>query len=257
MQPSRLDELIRAERAALPEAGADARIWTALEHRLTHGPPPPEGVEAGVGAAGGAAGKATLIIKVAAGVALIAAGVAGIASRGGAERPVREDMPVVAAAEPARAPEVAPKTEAPEEPVSEVAPAVAPIVAAPEVAPVEPAAKKSAAPKKKVAKASEPEETKVAPPAEPVDFTAELALIGKIRRELQLGAWTGALALVDEHTRKFGARGQLVQERMAYHVLALCALERVDDARRIGGELVTKWPDSTHLPRLQSSCAFK
>jgi hypothetical protein len=154
---------------------------------------------------------------------------------------------------------VAPAAETPkmDAPAPEVVPPVAAPAVAPEISPVEPAPKRSAAPKKKVTKASEPEETTASEPAEPVDFTAELALIEKIRRELKLGAWTGALALVDEHARKFGARGQLVQERMAYHVLALCALERVDDARRIGGELVKKWPDSTHLPRLQSSCAFK
>lgn len=260
MQISRLDEMIRAERAVAPEAAADARIWAAIEHRLTHGPPPPDGVEA-VGAAGGAAGKATLIIKVAAGVALIAAGAAGIASRGGSERPVREDMPVIAAVEPEVAPEVAaPEVEAPEV-IPEVVPAAplvaASLVAGPDVAPeLAPAPKKSAT-KRKATKASEPEEPQQIVPTEPIDFTAELALIEKIRRELKLGAWTGALALVDEHARRFGARGQLVQERMAYHVLALCGLERVADARRIGGELVKKWPDSTHLPRLRGSCAFE
>ena len=91
--------------------------------------------------------------------------------------------------------------------------------------------------------------------AEPADFAAELRLIAEIRGALKQGDSARALARVDEHERRFGARGQLVQERLAYHVEALCAAGRVADARRVAGELLKKWPDSTHAPRVKSSCA--
>jgi hypothetical protein len=254
MQPSRLDELIRAERAVAPDAGADARIWAAIEHRLTHGPPPPEGVEAGAGTVGGAAGKATLL-KVAAGVALIAAGVAGLASRGEAERPVREDMPVVAAAVPApEMPKVdVPKIDAPTPAVALPIPAPS-VVADVDVASVEAAPKKSATSKKKAAtKPSEPAvepEPVVTEPAPPVDFQAELGLIKEIRGALKRAKYAEALELVDEHVRRFGARGSLVQERMFLEYLSLCALDRVDAAGRVAEELKKEWPDSTHVRHL-------
>lgn len=265
MQSSRLDELLRAERAVAPEPGADDRIWAAIEHRLSHGPPPPAGVEAAPAAAGG-----TLLLKVAAGVALVAAAAGAIAAGGGGgDEAVREDR-IVAAAEPARTPSVAPRedapredapkadapTDAPKEDASTDAAPPAVVAEPPSVAPTIASKKSPSRPKKAAAKPSEPEPEPVASePPPPVDFQAELGLIQEIRRALKLGNWTEGLELVDEHVRRFGARGQLVQERIAYEVLALCALKRKDQARRAADELLKEWPDSTHAPKVR--CAYE
>lgn len=92
-------------------------------------------------------------------------------------------------------------------------------------------------------------------PALETDFAAELQLIGELRGAVKRGDAVLALAKVEEHVRRFGFGGQLAQEREAYRVEALCAAGRVDAARRAAGELLAKWPDSTHAPRVKQSCA--
>ncbi|MCY1055100.1 hypothetical protein [Nannocystis sp. SCPEA4] len=256
MQSDRLEALLRAEREVVPEAGAEERIWAGVEHRLAHGPAPPSGADIAPGAVGGAGGG--LAFKVIAGLALVAAAVGVWGATRGQEPPI---APVVAVAPIEAVPKDRP--ELPVEAVPEVrpeGPAAPAIEAGPEVrsetaaeppapVPEEPpeAAKKQprTRPKVEPAKAD----------AEPADFAAELRLIAEIRGALKQGDSARALARVNEHERRFGARGQLVQERLAYHVEALCAAGRVDDARRVAGELLKKWPDSTHAPRVKSSCA--
>lgn len=261
MQSSRLDELLRAERAVAPEPGDEARIWAAIEHRLSHGPPPPAGGESAPGALGGA--LKTGLLKVAVGVALVAAGVGALASRGGESEPVREDS-IVAAAEPEPGPPppaVAPVA-APPAVVAVAEPAVAPVAEPPPVVVtpvVEPAvtSKKSSRSKRTV-RPDEPAPAEAEPvetePPPPIDIQAELALIKRTRGALKAARYAEALELVDEHVRRFGARGLLVQERMFLEYLGLCALERFDAAHRVADELKREWPDSTHLPHL-SKCA--
>ncbi|MCY0993756.1 hypothetical protein OV203_41850 [Nannocystis sp. ILAH1] len=250
MQSDRLEDLLRAEREAVPEPGAEDRIWAAVEHRLAHGPAPPSGADVAPATLGKAAGGG-VTLKVIAGLALIAAAVGVWAAR---DRPAA--APVVAVAAPIEAvPEA--RLEIPAStptPAGVEAPAPAPALKspvieapAPEPVPEEPQEIKKK-PRTK-AKAEAPVEE------EPADFAAELKLIAQIRGALKQGDSARALAGVDEHARRFGVRGQLVQERLAYHVEALCLAGRVADARRVARDMLDKWPDSTHAPRVKSSCA--
>ncbi|MDC0717010.1 hypothetical protein [Nannocystis bainbridge] len=249
MQSDRLEDLLRGEREAVPEAGAEDRIWAAVEHRLAHGPAPPGGADVDPGALGGATGGGGVVLKVIAGVALIAAAVGLWSAR---DRPEAPQVVSVAAIEavPEARPNIA--TPAPLAPAPEpvVTPSVTPapaVVEAPEPAPEEPTeARKKSRPRPRID----------APPVEeePADFAAELKLIAEIRGALKRNDSARALAGVDEHARRF-AGGQLVQERIAYHVEALCAAGRVADARRVARDMLAKWPDSTHAPRVKSSCA--
>jgi hypothetical protein len=254
MQSDSLEALLRAERQAQPEPGAEGRIWAAVEHRLSHGPPPPSVADLPPAAVGGAVSGGGAVLKLVAGLALIATSVGGWAALNSKpspgvvvdEAPVaavpgdRSELPSSAAAradEPARA----------EVPVSVPEP-----IAEPEA---EPVADEAPA---KVARKKPRERAKVEPPKEepaPVDFAEELRLISEIRGALKRGDSARALARVEEHARVFGARGRLVQERLAYQVEALCAAGRVSEARRVADDLLRKWPDSTHAPRVKSSCA--
>ncbi|MFZ6180751.1 hypothetical protein [Nannocystis pusilla] len=248
MQSDRLDDLLRAEREAVPAPGAEDRIWAAVEHRLAHGPAPPSGADVAPATLGKAAGGG-VTLKVIAGLALIAAAVGVWAAR---DKPAA--APVVAVAAPIEAVtearlEISPPAPTPAG-VEAPAPAPNPPVIeapAPEPVPEEPQAIKKK-PRTK-ARAEAPVEE------EPADFAAELKLIGQIRGALKQGDSARALAGVDEHARRFGVRGQLVQERTAYHVEALCLAGRVADARRVARDMLDKWPDSTHAPRVKSSCA--
>lgn len=248
MQSDRLEDLLRAEREAVPEPGAEDRIWAAVEHRLAHGPAPPSGADVAPATLGKAAGGG-VTLKVIAGLALIAAAVGVWAAR---DRPAAP--PVVAVAAPIEAvPEARSEILVPTPTPSGVeAPAPAPrspVIeeTAPEAVPEEPQEIK----KKPRTRAK----AEAAVEAEPADFAAELRLIGQIRGALKQGDSARALAGVEEHARRFGVRGQLVQERIAYHVEALCLAGRVADARRVARDMLDKWPDSTHAPRVKSSCA--
>lgn len=280
MQSQRLEDLIRAERMVAPEAGAEARIWAAVEHRLAHGPPPPPGAEAAPAAAFGAKG---ILVKLVAGALLVAGGGALLASR-------RPDVPgdrVVAVADARAAGDPGDRSAAPEEDGGAVEPVVgaaggegraggedAPrevsgagrqggevgdvredrAEVAPEVAPAD---RKSPEPDKKrrrVAPRAD-EAVKADAPALETDFAAELQLIGELRAAVRRGDASGALAKVEEHVRRFGSGGQLAQEREAYRVEALCAAGRTEEAKRIAEALLKRWPDTTHAPRIEQSCA--
>lgn len=249
MHDERLEQLLRAERQVRPDPGAEDRIWAALEHRLTHGPPPPGGADVMPGAAGGATGTA---LKIAAGLALIAGAVGVLVAGVGADPPAPRELPPVATVHVPEDRSIVEPPAALAEPFAVVAPALAP------VEPAEPAAEPPVeAPKRPSRTRAKPVVSD--PPARsepgPEDFAAELQLIAAIRGALKRGDSAAALAGVDEHARRFGARGQLVQERMAYQVEALCGADRVADARRVAGDLLARWPDSTHAPRVKQSCA--
>jgi hypothetical protein len=65
----------------------------------------------------------------------------------------------------------------------------------------------------------------------PADLAAEVALLRDADAELQAGDALRALALVRIHARRF-PDSQLWAERDATRILALCALDRVDETRR-------------------------
>ncbi len=53
MQSDRLEVLLRGEREVVPEAGAEERIWAGVEHRPAHGPAPPSGADVAPDGRGG------------------------------------------------------------------------------------------------------------------------------------------------------------------------------------------------------------
>lgn len=252
-----LDDLLRAERQAQPDGAAEARNWAAIEHRLTHGPPPPPAAEAAPTAFGAAAG-----LKLVAGLAVIAA-VGGLLAAGGRgdPEPAPQDRSVAAAIAPAREDSPAPPPSlepAVAEAPSPEPPPTDPGIAAPTEPPTPAPTSDPAPPEKRPPRTKKTSDKPPAPDAADTppaadDFAAELQLLAEIRGALKRGDPAGALTKIDEHARRF-ARGQLVQERMASQVEALCGLGRVDDARRVASQLLERWPDSTHAPRVRASC---
>jgi RNA polymerase sigma-70 factor (ECF subfamily) len=67
-------------------------------------------------------------------------------------------------------------------------------------------------------------------------LAAEVALLKKAQKEYQAHNYTRALALVEEHRRKF-PHGGLVQEGITLRMRLLCALGRDEDAVREQGAL--------------------
>ncbi|HEX2736074.1 MAG TPA: hypothetical protein VHM70_30950 [Polyangiaceae bacterium] len=72
--------------------------------------------------------------------------------------------------------------------------------------------------------------------AKPDSLAAEVALLKKAQKEYQAHNYTRALALVEEHRRKF-PHGGLVQEGITLRMRLLCALGRDEDAVREQGAL--------------------
>ncbi len=46
----------------------------------------------------------------------------------------------------------------------------------------------------------------------------------------------------------------LDQERAVVRIFALCRLGQSDEARRLAGEFLSKWPTSPHAPRVRTAC---
>jgi outer membrane protein assembly factor BamD (BamD/ComL family) len=63
-----------------------------------------------------------------------------------------------------------------------------------------------------------------------------------------------ALDALDRYTEQC-PRGMLLEEATVSRVLALCALERAQDARRWADEFLRRYPTSPLLPRVQAACS--
>ncbi len=227
---SQLDELIALGSALEPPAGAADRTWEALQHHLA---PPPGANPTGAGSVG-----RTTAVKWFAGLVL-AVGVSGLLlmDMEREPRPLRSeplwalDEPGVSA--PGVPPIAMPLASATAEPASEV------------VAPSRPRPR----PRPRHVDRAEPVAALLTERT-PDEF-AEVRLLEQIRgtrdphRQLQL---------IAEHERRFSG-GQLVPERMACHVDALCSLGRVAEARRIVAELLRLAPQSHYAARARKSCA--
>lgn len=104
-----------------------------------------------------------------------------------------------------------------------------------------------------------PRSALVAPSSKPSPGTsqrqvgAELVLLGKAQAALRAGDASSALALLDEHARRFSS-GQLSAERQAARVLALCSLGRVVEARSMARRFLSQYPRSPLTQRINSSC---
>jgi hypothetical protein len=93
-------------------------------------------------------------------------------------------------------------------------------------------------------------------PAAPAPSLAdETRVLEAAQRELASGRARSALALLDEHEKRFPS-GALGEEGTAARVLSLCALGRTEEARRIATAFLENSPRSPLIPRLRGSCAL-
>ncbi|WAS99264.1 sigma-70 family RNA polymerase sigma factor [Nannocystis punicea] len=94
------------------------------------------------------------------------------------------------------------------------------------------------------------------PPTAPVDVDAlrrESALMTDARAALRTGAWTQALALLQQHAREFPA-GALVDERRLSRIAALCSLGQVDAARAEAAQIAGEQPGSALARKAEATC---
>jgi hypothetical protein len=91
------------------------------------------------------------------------------------------------------------------------------------------------------------------PPAAGPAIGEEAALLLSTQAALREDNPGRALALLDEHARRF-PRGALAQERDAARVLALCAAGRVDEARSARDAFLAAHPRSPAAARVRHAC---
>jgi RNA polymerase sigma-70 factor (ECF subfamily) len=104
-------------------------------------------------------------------------------------------------------------------------------------------------------KSARPTSTPVETPAPAPSLSGETRLLEAAQRELASGRAASALSLLEEHRQRFPS-GALTEERTAARVLSLCALGRVEEARRSAEAFVAASPRSPLIPRLRGSCAM-
>ncbi|MEO8875537.1 MAG: hypothetical protein ABI461_08120 [Polyangiaceae bacterium] len=90
------------------------------------------------------------------------------------------------------------------------------------------------------------------PPA--LQTGAEVELIQHAQQALAANDASTALALLNEHARRF-PNGALAEERDAARVLALCGAGRQADASAMGAAFLNRYPTSPLASRVRSSCA--
>lgn len=90
-------------------------------------------------------------------------------------------------------------------------------------------------------------------PPEPAPFEAEFAIIEQAQAALRAGRAQDALRHLDRH-RTEHPRGALVEDREALRVVALCRLQRDDDAGKARDEFLKRWPRSLHVKRVTQAC---
>lgn len=247
-----LQSLLAGERdAGGPDAGVRNRVSRRLAQTL--------GVTLAAAGASSAAtsGAQTVLPKALVGKSLAAklliAALVGGVGVGGVVTTVKL-MQYRHAAKSAPAPLVAP---APSPPVV-APPAVAPpAVAAPAVLPPPTIAAPSLAAPAPSPPTELPRPAHAAPPhhaAHHADLAAERALLTDARAAVQASDATRALALLDNHARRF-AHGQLAEERDALRVGALWLAGDHDAARRHADEFARRHPDSLFLPSVQRAVA--
>ena len=101
--------------------------------------------------------------------------------------------------------------------------------------------------------ASRARDADVAPkPASTIE--QELALLRQAQDRLQAGDAAEALALLDDHERKF-ADGNLGAERQAARIFALCSAGRNTEAREAANAFLRQFPSSPMAARVRAACA--
>jgi outer membrane protein assembly factor BamD (BamD/ComL family) len=79
-------------------------------------------------------------------------------------------------------------------------------------------------------------------------------MLADVQRALKAGRAAMALDALDRYTEQC-PEGLLLEEATVSRVLALCALGRVQDARRWADEFLRRYPTSPLLPRVQATCS--
>jgi cytoskeletal protein RodZ len=130
----------------------------------------------------------------------------------------------------------------------------------PETEPIVSDAEPQPSPSSAERKATTPRARRPAPPerseVEPAgpDLAAEMAVLRRAGTLVRAGDGRGALAVLDEHAQRFPA-GQLLEDREALRVQALCATGDVAAAQTAARAFESAHPKSVHLRRVRSSVA--
>jgi hypothetical protein len=222
-----LDALLDRERARKPPEAALERVWSRVTLSVAAGAP----VHAPSGRSGG--GDSPWVAPHA--KTLIAlAFVAGAAAGAGIHAALLPSRSAPVDSRPSPTPsEPAPVSTPPPTPELNVSAAPAPVPPPPIARPTRTTAASAAAP--------------------PVSsLSAEREVLDKARVALAAGDGPGALASIDEHTRRF-PRPQLVEEREALAVQALVVQGRYDEARVRAARFRSAWPNSLFLPAVEAT----
>jgi hypothetical protein len=102
--------------------------------------------------------------------------------------------------------------------------------------------------------ATAPAVVKLAPASSAASLEAEVALIRDARVALSHDDAAHALALLDEHARRF-PDGVMSQDRDAVQVFATCAAGQTDAARELAARFLKLHPGSTYAASVSASCA--
>jgi hypothetical protein len=248
-------ELGPASRAIVDSArGSDepthddrARVRRAIDARLSADPAlrrdrAPTHSESASGSLA-AAGKAALALKVLAAVAAMGLAIAVVRS----QRLARTDDPAGKLAVSSPSPSASPSSPTAELPPPSATPAQA-VQIAPSVATA------SARPWGSSSKAASQGKTqRPVAQADPGGLEAEVALLGRGREAWRSGDAEQALALINEHARRY-PDGALREEREAFRVALLCALGRTQEARAARDRFLVGFPDSAHAPGVTAAC---
>lgn len=106
---------------------------------------------------------------------------------------------------------------------------------------------------KAVAKPARAPVAEAAPTHEPAGFAAEYALVQGMWADLKAQRFAAAMAKVAQHEREF-ASGQLVQEREAARVQALCGQGKVEAGRAAKARFFKRFANSSHRAKLEGAC---
>jgi hypothetical protein len=85
----------------------------------------------------------------------------------------------------------------------------------------------------------------------PPPLMEEIAAVDRARGELSAGRPSAALAATDEYFRDF-VPPRMGPEARLIRIRALLALDRLEEARRLGEQMLARQPDGAHAQRLRS-----
>jgi hypothetical protein len=240
IEPELAALLARERAAAPPPAAALARVWTSVKASLVDG--------ARAGDSHGEDWVAAHARKLIA-LAFVVGGAVGAGAHAIA-RPAPRDPGVATAGSDAATPRASARMPGGElGPASPESPAP-PAIAAPEAPRPPGVATTSAVPPAQGAAAASPGRAASAASS----LSAERSLLDRARAALTGGDAQNALALADEHARRF-IPAQLAEEREALAIQALAVDGRYADARGRALRFRATWPDSLFLPAISATLA--